>query len=381
MESAEPKPAMRVLPQWEAIPSAKHGGRGAGKRLLSDTGSASETSCVRRSNIDTERLTRHFRDMCRVRAFEEAALKALAQGLVPGPLHPSIGQEACASGVCANLARDDLLLSTHRGHGHTLAKGADPEAMMRELLGRAGGCCGGKGGSMHIADFGVGMLGANGVVGANIEIAAGAAHAVKLLGDTRIVTCIFGDGAVNRGPFLEGLNWARIFDLPVLFVCEDNTFAATTRTAAVTAGPGPAARAESLGIPSVGVDGNDVLAVDEAVRDIVRAIRAGGGPRFLHVKTYRLTGHTATDAAAYRTSEEVDAQWALDPIARCGSELEAAGIAAETLDAIRTDAANEMDAALEAAKAAPWPDPSLAFTDVQDIGAPIPAGPGRVSVS
>ena len=137
---------------------------------------------MHRPNTDTERLTRHYRDMCRVRAFEESALAALAEGLVPGPLHPSIGQEGCATGVCANLERDDLLLSTHRGHGHTLVKGADPEAMMRELLGREGGCCGGKGGSMHIADFGVGMLGANGVVGANIEIAAGAAHAVKLLG-------------------------------------------------------------------------------------------------------------------------------------------------------------------------------------------------------
>ena len=327
---------------------------------------------MHRPNIDTERLTRHYRDMCRVRAFEESALAALADGLVPGPLHPSIGQEACASGVCANLEREDLLLSTHRGHGHTLVKGADPEAMLRELLGREGGCCGGKGGSMHIADFGVGMLGANGVVGANIEIAAGAAHAVKLLGDARIVTCIFGDGAVNRGPFLEGLNWACVFDLPVLFVCEDNAFAATTRTAAVTGGAGPGARAESLGIPSVEVDGNDVQVVDEAMRDLVQAIRAGGGPRFLHVKTYRLTGHTATDAAAYRTDEEVDEQWKLDPIARCGASLEAAGVAAETLDAIRAGAASEMNAALEAAKAAPWPDSSLAFTDVQDIGAPIP---------
>ena len=331
---------------------------------------------MQRTNIDTERLIRHYRDMGRVRAFEESALAALAEGLVPGPLHPSIGQEACASGVCANLDREDLLLSTHRGHGHTLVKGADPEAMMRELLGREGGCCGGKGGSMHIADFSVGMLGANGVVGANIEIAAGAAHAVKLLGDARIVTCIFGDGAVNRGPFLEGLNWARIFDLPVLFVCEDNAFAATTRTGVVTGGAGPGARAESLGIPAVEVDGNDVQAVDEAVRELVQTIRAGGGPRFLHVKTYRLTGHTATDAAAYRTSEEVDAQWKLDPIARCGAVLEAAGVAAETLDAIRAGAASEMNAAAEAAKAAPWPDVSLAFTDVQDVGAPAPAVPG-----
>ena len=329
---------------------------------------------MHRPNIDTERLTRHYRDMWRVRAFEESALAALGEGLVPGPLHPSIGQEACASGVCGNLERDDLLLSTHRGHGHTLVKGADPEAMMRELLGREGGCCGGKGGSMHIADFSVGMLGANGVVGANIEIAAGAAHAVKLLGGTRIVTCIFGDGAVNRGPFLEGLNWARIFDLPVLFVCEDNTFAATTRTGAVTGGGGPGERARSLGIPAFEIDGNDVQAVDETVRELVGAIRAGGGPRLLHAKTYRLTGHTATDAAAYRTSQEVEDQWKLDPIARCGIVLEGAGTGAETLAAIRDDAKREMEAVLAAAKAAPWPDLWHAFTDVQDVGAPEPFG-------
>src|SRR5690606_18991350 len=140
---------------------------------------------------------------------------------------------------CANLRREDLLLSTHRGHGHTLAKGADALAMMRELFGRDGGTCGGKGGSMHIADFSVGMLGANGVVGANIPIAAGAAHGQKLRGDGEITVCIFGDGAVNRGPFMEGLNWAKVFDLPVLFVCEDNAWSATTRTAAMTAGDGP----------------------------------------------------------------------------------------------------------------------------------------------
>ena len=336
---------------------------------------------MHRSNSDTERLTNHFRNMCRVRAFEQSALAALEDGLVPGPLHPSIGQEACASGVCANLERDDLLLSTHRGHGHTLVKGADPEAMMRELLGRDGGCCSGKGGSMHIADFGVGMLGANGVVGANIGIAAGAAHAMKLLGGSRIVTCIFGDGAVNRGPFLEGLNWARIFDLPALFVCEDNAFAATTRTGVVTGGAGPGARAESLGIPTTEVDGNDVQAIDEAVRDLVQTIRTGGGPRFLHAKTYRLTGHTATDADAYRKREEVDARWQADPIARCRGMLESAGVDSERLDAIRDAATNEMNAVLDAARAAPWPDPSHAFTDVQDVGAPVPAASMQGAVS
>ena len=208
------------------------------------------TPSVGPANVDKSRLLEHYRSMCQVRAFEETALAALDEGLVPGPLHPSIGQEAVASGVCANLEVDDILLSTHRGHGHTLVKGASPLAMMRELLGREGGCCGGKGGSMHIADFSVGMLGANGVVGANILIAAGAAHAIKLKGESRVAVCIFGDGAVNRGPFLEGLNLGEdLSTLPVVFVCEDNQFAATTRTGTVSAGEGPAARAESLGIP------------------------------------------------------------------------------------------------------------------------------------
>src|SRR5262245_63674902 len=164
--------------------------------------------------------------MLRIRAFEEQALKGLDDKLVLGALHPSIGQEAVAAGVCTGLARADILLSTHRGHGHTLAKGADPRAMMRELLGRVGGNCGGKGGSMHIADFSVGMLGANGVVAANIPIAVGAAHAIRIRGGKEVVACFFGDGAINRGPFLEGLNWAKVHGLPVLFVCEDNRWSA-----------------------------------------------------------------------------------------------------------------------------------------------------------
>src|SRR5690606_24554973 len=165
------------------------------------------------------------------------------------------------------------------------------------------------GGSMHIADFSVGMLGANGVVGANIVIAAGAAHAIKLNREGRIVCCIFGDGAINRGPFLEGLNWAKVFNLPVLFVCEDNGYAATTRTSTMTAGPGPAARAESLGILALEVDGNDVQAVDAAAKELAAAVRSGSGPRFLWAGTYRLTGHTGADPAAYRSKEEVEERW------------------------------------------------------------------------
>ena len=197
-----------------------------------------------------------------------------------------------------------------------------------------------------------------------------AAHAVKLRGEARVVTCLFGDGAINRGPFLEGLNWARIFDLPVLFVCEDNGFAATTRTRTLTGGPGPAARAESLGIPAAEVDGNDVVAVDEASRDALAALRAGAGPRFLLCRTYRLAGHTQADAGAYRTAEEVAAARQDDPIARSRAWLVEAGADPEELAAMERAARDEMAAARAAAEAAPWPDPAAAFADVQDLGAP-----------
>lgn len=318
-------------------------------------------------NLDVERLSAHCGLMWRIRAFEEMALEGMHEKIVLGAIHPSIGQEAVAVGVCANLRRDDVLLSTHRGHAHTLAKGADPTAMMRELFGRDGGNCGGKGGSMHIADFSVGMLGANGVVAANIVIAAGAAHAVKLRGESKVVCCIFGDGAINRGPFLEGLNWAVVFRLPVLFVCEDNGFAATTRTRTMTGGEGPSARARSLGLPAVEIDGNDVLAVDAAARELIDAIRDGGGPRFLHAHTYRLTGHTGADPAAYRPKEEVEERWRGDPIGRAAGLMEGE---ADSLGRMKDAAYAEMREAFEAAKASPFPPLERAFEDVQDVGDP-----------
>ncbi len=324
----------------------------------------------RGGNLDVGRFKRHFETMARIRAFEETALAAQKEGLVLGAIHPSIGQEAVAAGVCGNLSHTDILLSNHRGHGHTLAKGADPVAMMHELLGRAGGCCGGKGGSMHIADFQVGMLGANGVVAANIPIAAGAAHAIKLKREDRIVVCTFGDGAINRGPFLEGLNWAKIFALPVLYVCEDNGFAATTRTKTVSGGPGAVARAESLGVASTAIDGNDIVAVDTAARESIAALRDGDGPRFLLARTYRLAGHTGTDPETYRTAEEVRARWRDDPLDRCAALLRQAGVAENDLTACRSAAAAEMAAALQSARDAPWPKPELAFEDVQGVGAP-----------
>lgn len=323
----------------------------------------------RASNLNVERCLDKYREMLRIREFELAAIRSAEEKLVLGAIHPSIGQEAVAVGVCGNLRREDIILSTHRGHGHTMAKGADPLAMMRELFGRAGGYSQGKGGSMHIADFEVGMLGANGVVSANINIAAGAAHAIKLKGGDEVVVCFFGDGATNRGPFLEGLNWAGVFGLPILFVCEDNGFAATTRTAAMTYGAGPAARAAAIGVKTAEVDGNDLLAVDEIARELIDEARRGE-PRFLLAKTYRLTGHTSADAAPYRPKEEVEERWLNDPIINLRRALAAAGASDSDLDAIASKAKEEMTEAYETAKATDWPAKELAYTDVQDIGDP-----------
>jgi pyruvate dehydrogenase E1 component alpha subunit len=315
------------------------------------------------------RLMDLYRTMSRIRAFETAALNAHKEGVVPGPLHVSIGQEGVAAGVCLNLTTEDRITSNHRGHGHALAKGAGVQGMMRELFGREGGHCRGKGGSMHIADFSVGMLGANGVVSGGIPIAVGAAQGLKMMRSSAIAVCFFGDGAINRGPFLEGLNWAALYNLPVLFICEDNGVSAFTATDTVTAGPGVIARAESLGVPGVTVDGNDALAVDEAAGRLVAEVRGGKGPRLLHAKTFRITGHTSTDAAAWRDPADVAAAKARDPIDRLGVLLADRGVATADLDALRLAAFEEMEAAVNDAKAAPWPDEAIAYEDVQDVGA------------
>jgi pyruvate dehydrogenase E1 component alpha subunit len=320
--------------------------------------------------------------MVRIRAFEDAAevasqggvsaygMTAAGSARVRGPLHLSTGQEAVPAGVCAHLRPDDYLTSTHRGHGHTLAKGADPVRMMCELFGKASGYNGGKGGSMHIADFSVGMLGANGVVAAGLPIAVGAAHAQKLQQRQGITACFFGDGAINRGPFLEALNWARVFELPVLFVCEDNRWSATTASGPMTAGEGASARAASLDIPAVQVDGNDVVAVHRTAARLVAQVRSGSGPRLLHAITYRVKGHVSVDPAAYRDRGELEEALKTDPIARArAAYLALPGAEAAHLQALEREAAAEVERALAAAEAAPWPDAASAFTDVQTTGA------------
>jgi len=332
-------------------------------------------------STEADTLAALYRCMVRIRAFENAAEVSSQGGVsaygksadgsakVRGPLHLSTGQEAVPAGVCAHLRRSDYLTSTHRGHGHTLAKGADIQRMMAELFGKSSGTNGGKGGSMHIADFSVGMLGANGVVAAGLPIAVGAAHAQKLQRRDAITACFFGDGAINRGPFLEALNWARVYQLPVLFICEDNRWSATTASGPMTAGAGASARALSLDIAAEQVDGNDVLAVHACAEKLVGQVRSDRGPRLLHAITYRVKGHVSVDTAAYRDAQELEAALQTDPIVRARAHyLTLPGSSATHLDAIEREAQQEVLTAVALAEAAPWPDSSSAFTDIQTVG-------------
>ena len=355
--------------------SAATGRRPASRQEISDRMNTSSSGTP-----SGAQLLALYRTMCRIRAFEDAAETCSKGGVaawgqaasgdaqVRGPLHLSTGQEAVPAGVCAHLNAGDWLTSTHRGHGHTLAKGARMEGMMHELFGKATGFCGGKGGSMHIADFSVGMLGANGVVAAGIPIAVGAAQSMAIQGRDAIAVTFFGDGALNRGPFAESLNWAAAFRLPVLFVCEDNQWSATTKTSTMSAGDGAAARATGYGVPAVGVDGMDVAAVWQTAGELIRQIRAGEGPRLLHAKTYRFKGHVSVDPAAYRDPAELEAALEGDPIARARLPLVAAGIRDDEIEAVMREAREEVAAAVASAAAAPWPAPTAAFEDIQDMG-------------
>ncbi len=313
-----------------------------------------------------------LRTMHVIREFDEAAGRASYAGEVRGSVHQYVGQEAIAVGVCSNLRPTDYISSNHRGHGHSIAKGADPVGMMKELYGKADGTCGGKGGSMHIADFSIGMLGANGVVADGATIAVGAAQAIKVMKQDRIAVAFFGDGAINRGPLMEGFNWSKIYKLPMLFVCEHNGYAATTRTADVTAGEGFPARAKSFGIEGEEVDGNDLLAVDAAADRVVARLRAGGGPGFLFARTYRHHPHNTRDSGSYRTKDEIES-WKVkerDPIARTIGWLLAQGVSQTDLSNIESDVKTLIEGAVEAARTSPLPDVSATYTDVQDIGAP-----------
>ncbi|MCO5581843.1 hypothetical protein L7F22_035732 [Adiantum nelumboides] len=297
--------------------------------------------------------------MARIRAFEATAEKLFLAGSLPGFIHVSIGQEAVATGVCAALRTSDYMTTTHRGHGHTLAKGAPVDGMVAELFGREDGICRGRGGSMHIADFTVGMLGANAIVAGGIGIAVGAALTASMRDSDQVAVTFFGDGATARGPFAESLNLAQLWGLPVVFVCENNGWASTTRASEALAQPQVARRAEAMGMRAVVVDGNDVFAVREAATTAVDLARAGSGPVFLEAHTHRWRGHFVGDPAGYYDPDEVTRWRTQDPLERAGARLLNAGqLDAAARAEIDSAARTEVDTAVERARAAAEPDPA-----------------------
>jgi pyruvate dehydrogenase E1 component alpha subunit len=306
-----------------------------------------------------------YRKMLEIRFFEEKVFELYGQNLVPGTIHLYAGEEAVAVGVCSALEKEDYITSTHRGHGHCIAKGADLKRTMAEILGKKTGYCKGKGGSMHIADFKIGMLGATAVVGAGLPIAVGAGLSTKLRGTDQVVACFFGEGASNQGTFHESINMTSIWKLPVIFVCENNLYAMGTRQSRVMAIENVADRATAYGIPGVVVDGNDVLAVYEATQKAVERARKGEGPTLIECKTYRLKGHSRVDSAKYRPKEEVEEWLAKDPIKRFKEKLLQTNAMTESeIQQIEKEVSDDIEEAVKFALESPYPAPEEALEDV-----------------
>jgi len=298
-----------------------------------------------------------YRTMVLIRRFEEMLYHLFSTRDMPGSMHQYNGEEAVAAGVCAHLRRSDYLTSTHRGHGHCIAKGADLRGVMAEMFARSTGCCRGMGGSMHIADFGVGMLGANGIVAGGIPIAVGAGLTCQVQGRGAVSVAFFGDGATNEGAFHEAVNLAAVWRLPVLFVCENNLYGFSTHYRRVTAVENLADRAASYGIPGHVVDGMDAAAVYEAAEDIVAAARGGGGPALLECKTYRFRGHSRFEPSSYRTQEELELWKKRDPIMQMEARLGAIGASKAELAAVEAEASRLIDEAVKFAEESPEPAP------------------------
>jgi pyruvate dehydrogenase E1 component alpha subunit len=317
------------------------------------------------TNPTKQKLTEMLSKMVEIRLFEEKVFELYAQNLVPGTIHLYLGEEAVAVGVCSALNKDDYITSTHRGHGHCIAKGAELKRTMAEILGKKTGYCKGKGGSMHIADFSIGMLGATAVVGAGIPIAVGAGLSVKLRRTDQVVACFFGEGASNQGTFHEGINMAATWKLPVIFVCENNLYAMGTRQSRVMAIENIADRAKGYGIPGIAVDGNDVLAVYEATQKAVEKARKGEGPTLIECKTYRHKGHSRVDAAKYRPKEEVEEWLAKDPIKRLKEKLlQTNALTKAEIQQIEKQVSAEIEEVVNFALESPYPSPEEALDDV-----------------
>ncbi len=306
-----------------------------------------------------------YRMMVRIRTFEEHVFTEWKAGGIPGQVHLYSGQEAVAAGVIAHLCLDDYVVSTHRGHGHVLAKGADTRKMMAEVCGRIDGYCRGKGGTMHMADAARGILGTNGIVGASLPIATGVGLSCQFCDRGQVCVCFFGDGASNRGTFHESLDLAAVWNLPVVYVCENNSYAMSTHVNEHTRIEHIADRAVAYGMPGVAVNGDDAADVYEAAAELIERARRGGGPSLLECKTWRHHGHFTADPAHYRDPAEHAARLKTDPIVQAQSRLLCEGWATtEDLDLVEAEAVAEMDAALEFARQSPWPSPDEVATGV-----------------
>ncbi len=317
--------------------------------------SASETQ---RADISPEVMLEMFRRMVVVRRFEETVFDVYRRGWMPGLAHLYDGSEATAVGVCAALREDDTITSTHRGHGHIIAKGGHVDQMMAEVMGKVTGYCRGKGGEMHIADVSLGILGANGIVGGGIGIATGSAFSAKREGKGRVSVAFFGDGAANQGIWYETANMATLWKLPVIYVCENNQYTEYTNFQKLTAGEGLAARARAIGMAGVEVDGNDATLVYKATREAVERARAGEGPSTIVCHTFRYGGHHVGEpGTAYRSREEVDEWRGKDPIVRMEHLLIDEGIASpEDVELLRDEIEQEISAAVETGREAPFPE-------------------------
>ena len=295
--------------------------------------------------------------MLMIRLFEQEMHRLFHKGEVHGTTHLAAGQEAIPVGVCQALEPDDYLAGTYRGHGHALAKGTTAESMVAEMLGRATGTCGGRSGSMNVIDRGVGLVGCYGIVGGSIAAATGAALSAKSQG--RVATAFFGDGATNQAYFFECLNFVKVLNLPAVFVCENNWYGEFTPMEQVTAGANIARRADPFDVPAKVVDGNDLWAVVDAATEAVDRARGGGGPTLLECQTYRHYGHSKSDPGKYRPEGELDRWKERDPIVLTRQRLIDDGLDAEAVDAVEQATRDELDAAVEAALAAPYPDPEV----------------------
>jgi len=315
--------------------------------------------------LDAATLREALLKMHLIRKFEETAEQSYMRGLVHGTMHLSIGQEASAVGAILPLRRDDYILSTHRGHGHCIAKGADPARMLAEFFGKETGYCRGRGGSMHIADVEGGNLGANGIVAGGLPIAVGVGMSIKAQKQDRVCMVFFGDGAANEGAFHESLNMASIWRLPVVFVCENNQYGMSMDIAHAMAVKNVADRAVAYAMPGVTLDGNDLPGVATASRSAIERARQGDGPTLVECRTYRIRGHSKSDRNLYRTKDEIERWRAADPIARLEREVAEAGLlSTDALAAIAEAAAAQIQAALAFAQSSPDPDPAQLTRDV-----------------